>query len=47
VRDSLLLWLANSVVLALLWPTRVLAHMQGGEVAGLLSGLRQYCDPNG
>jgi len=40
LRDSLPLWLVGSVLLALLWPTRALAHAQGGEAAGLLSGLR-------
>ncbi len=40
LRDCLLLWLVGSVLLALLWPTRALAHAQGGEAAGLLSGLR-------
>jgi urease accessory protein len=40
LRKSLPLWLVGSVLLALLWPTRALAHAQGGEAAGLLSGLR-------
>ncbi len=40
LRDSLPLWLIGSTLLALLWPTRALAHMQGGEAVGLLSGLR-------
>jgi urease accessory protein len=32
--------LVGAVLLALVWPTRALAHTQGGEVTGLLSGLR-------
>jgi len=40
VRDSLPLWLVGSVLLALLWPSAALAHTQGGEAVGLLSGLR-------
>ena len=36
----LLLWLLGSLLLALVWPTRVLAHPQGSETAGLLSGLQ-------
>ena len=40
LRDSLPLWLVGSVLLALLWPTRAMAHAQSGEAAGLLSGLR-------
>ena len=40
LRDRLPLWLVGSVLLALLWPTRALAHAPGGESAGLLSGLR-------
>jgi urease accessory protein len=40
LRDNLPLWLVGSVLLALLWPTRAMAHTQGGEAAGLLSGLR-------
>jgi urease accessory protein len=39
LRDSLLPWLVGSVLLALLWPTPAQAHVQGGEAAGLLSGL--------
>jgi urease accessory protein len=38
-RGSSPLWLLGSVLLALLWPARTLAHTQGGEAAGLLSGL--------
>jgi urease accessory protein len=33
-------WLVGPVMLVLLWPTRALAHAQGGEAAGLLSGLQ-------
>jgi urease accessory protein len=40
LRDSLLPWLVGSVLLALMGPTRALAHTPGGEAAGLLSGLR-------
>src|ERR1041384_53763 len=40
LRNNLPLWLLGSVVLAILWPTRALAHAPGGETAGLLSGLR-------
>jgi urease accessory protein len=40
LRDGLPLWLVGSVLLALLWPTRALAHTQGSQGAGLLSGLR-------
>jgi urease accessory protein len=40
LHDRLPLWLAGSAVLLLLWPARALAHAQGGEAAGLLSGLR-------
>lgn len=40
LRDGLPLWLIGSVLLTLLWPTRAPAHPQGGEAAGLLSGLR-------
>ncbi len=40
VRYSLLLWLVYSLVLTLVCPTSALAHPQGGETAGLLSGLR-------
>jgi urease accessory protein len=40
LRDGLLPWFVASVLLALLWPARALAHTQGGEAAGLLSGLR-------
>jgi urease accessory protein len=32
-------WLVGSLLLVLLWPTTALAHTQGGEAAGLLSGL--------
>jgi urease accessory protein len=39
-RDVLSPWLAGSALSALLWPTRALAHAQGGEAAGLFSGLR-------
>jgi urease accessory protein len=40
LRSSLPLWLGGSVLLALLLPGRALAHAQGGEATGLLSGLR-------
>jgi urease accessory protein len=40
LRSSLPLWLVSSLLLALLWPTRALAHVHGSEAAGLLSGLR-------
>jgi urease accessory protein len=40
VCDGQLLRLVGSVLLALLWPARALAHTQGGEATGLLSGLR-------
>jgi len=40
LRYSLPLWLVGSMLLALLWPARALAHTQGGEAVGLLSGLR-------
>ncbi|MFI5381947.1 MAG: HupE/UreJ family protein [Tepidisphaerales bacterium] len=40
LRYSLPLWLVGPVLLALLWPTRALAHTQNGEAIGLLSGLR-------
>jgi urease accessory protein len=39
-RYGLPLSLAGAVLLALVWPTRALAHTQGGEATGLLSGLR-------
>jgi urease accessory protein len=39
-RDRQPLWLIGSVLAALLWPARALAHAQGGEAAGLLDGLR-------
>ncbi len=39
-RDGPLAWLVGPVLLALLWPARALAHTQGGEAAGLLSGLQ-------
>jgi urease accessory protein len=38
-RDGLPLWLLGALLLALLWPTQALAHTQGDEAAGLLSGL--------
>jgi urease accessory protein len=39
-RDSRPLWLVGSLLAALLWPARALAHSQGGEAAGLVSGLQ-------
>jgi urease accessory protein len=39
-RFSLPPWLVGSVLLALLWSTRALAHAEGGDAAGLVSGLR-------
>ena len=33
-------WVVGPLLLALLWPTRALAHTPGGETAGLLSGLQ-------
>src|SRR5262249_6709488 len=34
------LWFLGPVLLGLLWPAEALAHTQGGEAAGLLSGLQ-------
>jgi urease accessory protein len=39
-RHGLPLWLVGSVLLLLLWPTRVLAHVQGDEGTGFVSGLQ-------
>jgi urease accessory protein len=39
-RYGLPLSLAGAVLLVLVWPTQALAHTQGGEATGLLSGLR-------
>ncbi len=39
-RHGLPLSLVGAVLLALVWPTQALAHTQGGEATGLLSGLR-------
>jgi urease accessory protein len=39
LRSSPPLWLASSVLLVLLWPNTALAHSQGSEATGLLSGL--------
>jgi urease accessory protein len=39
-RHLMPLSLAGAVLLALVWPTQALAHTQGGEATGLLSGLR-------
>jgi urease accessory protein len=40
MRYGLATWLVGPMLLALLWPSPALAHVQGGEAAGLLSGMR-------
>jgi urease accessory protein len=38
-RNAAFNWITGAVLVALLWPGKALAHIQGGEATGLLSGL--------